>query len=135
VDDARPGNEFDVAERRRFRTFWGPGFDWMRDHNWGGSGMIALQEMLLQTPSDRLLLLPAWPRDWNVDFKLHGPAQTVVLCHFEDGEVRATNVVHAARAYGATNLLQHTDAPETRPHLAHPAVTGRCNTLTCAWTA
>ncbi|MEN0057170.1 MAG: DUF5703 domain-containing protein, partial [Mucilaginibacter sp.] len=30
---------------RRFPTFWGPGFDWTPDHNWGGSGMIGLQEM------------------------------------------------------------------------------------------
>jgi hypothetical protein len=32
---------------RRFQAFWGPGFDWVPDHNWGGSGMIGLQEMLL----------------------------------------------------------------------------------------
>src|SRR6185437_16208252 len=31
---------------RRFPAFWGPGFDWVPDHNWGGSGMIGLQEML-----------------------------------------------------------------------------------------
>lgn len=60
--------------------------------------MIALQEMLLQTPGDRILLLPAWPKDWNVDFKLHAPAQTVVLCHFEDGEVLTTCVVPSGRA-------------------------------------
>jgi len=34
---------------RRFPTFWGPGHDWVPDHNWGGSGMIGLQEMLMQT--------------------------------------------------------------------------------------
>ena len=58
LDDARPGNEFDVPERRRLPTFWGPGFDWTPDHNWGGSGMIALQEMLLQTPGDRNPIAP-----------------------------------------------------------------------------
>ena len=113
LDDARPGNEFDVPERRRLPTFWGPGFDWTPDHNWGGSGMIALQEMLLQTPGDRILLLPAWPKDWNVDFKLHAPAQTVVLCHFEDGELRTTSVVPSARAHDVTNWLQHPDTLET----------------------
>jgi hypothetical protein len=30
---------------RKFPAFWGPGFDWTPDHNWGGSGMIGLQEI------------------------------------------------------------------------------------------
>jgi hypothetical protein len=64
--------------QRRFPTFWGPGHDWVPDHNWGGSGMIGLQEMLMQTIGDEIRLLPAWPKDWDVDFKLHAPQQTVV---------------------------------------------------------
>ncbi|MEO7767093.1 MAG: DUF5703 domain-containing protein, partial [Ferruginibacter sp.] len=54
---------------RRFPAFWGPGFDWVPDHNWGGSGMIGLQEMLLQTDDKRILLFPAWPKDKDVHFK------------------------------------------------------------------
>ncbi len=38
--------------------FWGPGYDWTPDHNWGGSGMIGLQEMLLQTNGNLILLFP-----------------------------------------------------------------------------
>ncbi len=49
---------------RRFPAFWGPGFDWVPDHNWGGSGMIGLQEMLLQTDDKRILLFPAWPKEY-----------------------------------------------------------------------
>ncbi|MBL7744904.1 MAG: hypothetical protein JNN00_15630, partial [Chitinophagaceae bacterium] len=56
---------------RRFPAFWGPGFDWVPDHNWGGSGMIGLQEMLMQTDDKRILLFPAWPKDKDVHFKLH----------------------------------------------------------------
>jgi KduI/IolB family len=26
----------------RFPAFWGPGFDWLPDHNWGGSGMMGV---------------------------------------------------------------------------------------------
>ncbi len=63
---------------RRFPAFWGPGHDWVPDHNWGGSGMIGLQEMLLQTHGHTIYLLPAWPKDWDVDFKLHAPQDTVV---------------------------------------------------------
>lgn len=58
---------------RRYPTFWGPGHDWAPDHNWGGSGMIGLQEMVMQTPGDAIHLFPAWPRDWDVDFRLHAP--------------------------------------------------------------
>jgi hypothetical protein len=73
---------------RRFPTFWGPGHDWVPDHNWGGSGMIGLQEMLMQTIGRRILLLPAWPARWDCDFKLHAPEQTVV-----EGKVRAGKIV------------------------------------------
>jgi hypothetical protein len=72
---------------RRFPTFWGPGHDWVPDHNWGGSGMIGLQEMLMQTHGDKIHLLPAWPRDWDVDFKLHAPAYTTVELSLRNGEV------------------------------------------------
>lgn len=72
---------------RRFPTFWGPGHDWVPDHNWGGSGMIGLQEMLMQTIGQRILLLPAWPKDWDVDFKLHAPGKTVVECSYRNGAV------------------------------------------------
>jgi hypothetical protein len=73
--------------KRRFPTFWGPGHDWVPDHNWGGSGMIGLQEMLIQTIGYRILLLPAWPKDWDVDFKLHAPKQTTVECSLRSGKV------------------------------------------------
>jgi len=46
---------------RRFPTWWGPGNDWVPDHNWGGSGMIGLQEMLMQTDGEKIYLFPAWP--------------------------------------------------------------------------
>ena len=51
---------------RRFPAFWGPGFDWTPDHNWGGSGMIGLQEMLMQSDGKKIYLFPAWPKDWDV---------------------------------------------------------------------
>jgi hypothetical protein len=72
---------------RRFPAFWGPGFDWTPDHNWGGSGMIALQEMLLQTNGEKIILLPAWPAEWDVHFKLHAPYNTTVECKTENGNI------------------------------------------------
>jgi hypothetical protein len=72
---------------RRFPAFWGPGWDWTPDHNWGGSGMIALQEMLLQADGKKLFLLPTWPEGWDVHFKLHAPYNTTVECVVEGGKV------------------------------------------------
>ncbi|TYP95827.1 hypothetical protein BC792_10923 [Sphingobacterium allocomposti] len=90
---------------RRFPTFWGPGFDWVPDHNWGGSGMIGLQEMLLQTADDKIYLFPAWPREWDVDFKLHAPQQTTVQGKLRGGKLVDLHVVPAARREDVVNLL------------------------------
>lgn len=77
---------------RRFPTFWGPGHDWVPDHNWGGSGMIGLQEMLMQTIGKEIRLLPAWPEDWDVDFKLHAPFNTVVEGSVSKGRIKVLKV-------------------------------------------
>jgi hypothetical protein len=72
---------------RRFPAFWGPGFDWTPDHNWGGSGMIGLQEMLMQVDGKKIYLFPAWPKVWDVHFKLHAPYQTTVEGTLKDGKL------------------------------------------------
>ncbi|MDR2424518.1 MAG: DUF5703 domain-containing protein [Prevotellaceae bacterium] len=72
---------------RRFPTWWGPGFDWVPDHNHGGVGMIGLQEMLMQTVGEKIYLLPAFPKDWNVDFKLNAPYRTTVEATVKDGNI------------------------------------------------
>ena len=81
----------------RFPAFWGPGFDWSPDHNWGGSGMIALQEMLLQEVGDKLYVFPAWPRKWDVRFKLHASGNTTVEAELRDGQVKIINITPATR--------------------------------------
>jgi len=81
----------------RFPAFWGPGYDWAPDHNWGGSGMIGLQEMLLQTDDRKIYLLPAWPKTWDVHFKLHAPYQTTVECVVKDGKVQTLKVLPESR--------------------------------------
>ncbi len=83
---------------RRFPAFWGPGFDWTPDHNWGGSGMIGLQEMLMQTDGRTIRLLPAWPRSWDVVFRLHAPYQTVVEGRVVNGQLKHLQVSPPERA-------------------------------------
>ncbi|WP_207535164.1 DUF5703 domain-containing protein [Desertivirga arenae] len=82
---------------RRFPAFWGPGFDWVPDHNWGGSGMIGLQEMLLQSDGDKLYVLPAWPKDKNVHFKLNAPYKTTVEASWQNGKLEFLKVLPAER--------------------------------------
>jgi hypothetical protein len=31
-----------ASEKYRFPAFWGPGYDWVPDHNWGGTGAVGL---------------------------------------------------------------------------------------------
>ena len=59
--------------------------------------MKALQAMALQTDGRKIYLLPAWPKDWNVAFRLHAPYKTTVECTFRDGEVRHLTVTPRQR--------------------------------------
>lgn len=31
--------------------------------------------------------MPSWPTAWNIDFKLHAPSDTVVVCVYENGKI------------------------------------------------
>ncbi|HPT32686.1 MAG TPA: hypothetical protein PLW67_12640, partial [Prolixibacteraceae bacterium] len=82
---------------RRFPTFWGPGHDWVPDHNWGGSGMTGLQEMLMQTVDRKIYLFPAWPKEWDVSFKLHAPYNTIIEGTLQNGKVVSLRVMPESR--------------------------------------
>ena len=90
---------------RRFPAFWGPGFDWTPDHNWGGSGIIGLQEMLLQTDDRKIFLFPAWPKTWDVHFKLHAPYNTTVEGVVEKGKVISLKVSPENRLKDVVNMF------------------------------
>ena len=91
---------------RRFPTFWGPGHDWVPDHNWGGSGMIGLQEMLLQTVDNKIYLFPSWPKDWDVSFKLHAPYNTTVEAVLRSGKIISINVSPESRKSDIVLMLK-----------------------------
>jgi len=76
----------------KFTAFFGPGHDWIPDHNWGGSGMIGLQNMLVYNDKSQIYLFPAWPKEWNVIFKLHSPNQTTVECNYQNGKITQLKV-------------------------------------------
>ena len=82
----------------RFPAFWGPGFDWTPDHNWGGSGMTALQEMLMQEDGNgKIHLFAAWPRHLDIRFRLHASANTTVEAELRDGQVINVSVTPQER--------------------------------------
>ncbi|MDI6033871.1 DUF5703 domain-containing protein [Flavobacterium sp. LB2P84] len=98
---------------RRFPAFWGPGFDWVPDHNWGGSGMIGMQEMLLQEADGQLYLFAAWPKDWNVHFKLHASQNTTIEAELQNGIVKIIKVMPEERRKNIVNLLEVPAAEKT----------------------
>jgi hypothetical protein len=94
--------EFTDYGEQRFPWFWKAGHDWIPDLDNGGSGMITLELMLMQCDGKRIQLLPAWPKDWAADFKLHAPDQTTVEGHVENGQVTRLKVTPKARRADVT---------------------------------
>ncbi len=90
--------EFTDYGNQRFQWFWKAGHDWIPDLDNGGSGMITLQLMLMQTDGKRIQLLPAWPKDWTADFRLHAPSNTIVEGHVSGGKVTQLKVTPETRA-------------------------------------
>ena len=90
--------EFTNYGDQRFQWFWKPAHDWIPDLDNGGSGMITLQNMIIQCDGSRIQLTPAWPADWTADFKLHAPYNTTVEGHISNGKVTNLQVTPASRA-------------------------------------
>jgi len=90
----------------RFPAFWGPNFDWIPDQDHGGNLLMALQTMLLQADGETILLFPAWPADWDVDFRLRAPRQTTVEGQFRDGRLRELRVTPESRRDDVQVLLE-----------------------------
>jgi len=82
----------------RFPALWMDHQDYVPNFCHGGMLESTLQSMLLQTADQRLLLLPAWPQNWSVQFRLHAPGQTVVTGAAANGNVLALKVTPEARA-------------------------------------
>jgi len=91
-------------EGSRFPAFWGPNHDWIPDQDHGGVLMKTFQAMVLQTEpasgeacDGRIHLLPAWPRDWDLDFKLHAPGNTTVEGRYHHGTIEFLRVTPPER--------------------------------------
>ncbi|MCK9343482.1 MAG: DUF5703 domain-containing protein [Massilibacteroides sp.] len=81
----------------RFPAFF-PAGDYAPDHNVGGAGMIGLQEMLLQTHNNQLRILPTWPTEWSVNYKLHAPNNQTVECDYKNGVISKLHITPSNKA-------------------------------------
>ena len=81
----------------RFKWFWKPGHDWEPDLDNGGAGELILQNMLMQPRGNKVLLFPAWPKKWDVYFKLHAPKQTVIEGIWRGGKLESLKVTPESR--------------------------------------
>lgn len=79
-------------KRQKFLAFWDKGHDYAPDEDIAGNGEQTLQLMLMQTEDKKILLLPAWPKEWNCTFKLHAPFKTVLSGSVTHGKVTLLTV-------------------------------------------
>ena len=89
----------------RFPAFWGPNYDWVPDQDHGGVNMIALQSMLIQSDKEKILLFPAWPLTWDVNFIVHAPLNTIITGKLKDGKLEELSVTPEYREKDIINYL------------------------------
>ncbi|MCX7046047.1 MAG: DUF5703 domain-containing protein [Candidatus Sumerlaeota bacterium] len=92
-----PNAPWPSRPRARFAAFWETKMDGTPDNDHGANSVNALQSMLLQSDGKKIFLLPAWPEDWDVSFKLHANYQTTVECVYRDGKTQSLKVAPASR--------------------------------------
>ncbi len=96
-----------------------------------GSGSVALQRMLVQEGGGKIHLLPAWPANWDADFKLHLSGNTVVSGCVKDGKLQSWEIQPASRRGDVVVGAPQQDAALTGPVVpsnAHPLRAGSDNT-------
>ncbi len=83
--------------RPRFPGFWETKMDYTPDNDHGSVSANALQSLLLQSDESKIYLLPAWPEDWDVAFKLHAPQNTTVEAVYRSGRIQSLKVTPLSR--------------------------------------
>jgi alpha-L-fucosidase 2 len=125
TDIAKEDTRFNLTNKdasQKFPAFWDKSHDYLPDEDNGGNGENGLQQMLLQTVGEKILLLPAWPADWDADFKLHAPQNTIIEGSVRKGHLTGLTVTPAIRrkdivdcSLPANNKLTY-DIQSTRTH-------------------
>jgi len=90
----------------KFPAFWATAHDYAPDEDNGGNGENGLQQMLMQTDGRKIFLLPAWPKNWNADFKLNAPYGTTVQGKVENGKITNLVVIPASRMQDVVDMTK-----------------------------
>jgi hypothetical protein len=107
---ARPPLPSGHPGQPRFTAFWETRMDFIPDQCHGGASIHALQSMLLQADGKTIYLLPAWPEEWDVQFRLYAPMSTIVEGEYRAGKLRVDRVTPESRRVDIVDL----STPECR---------------------
>jgi hypothetical protein len=96
----------------KFPAFWDPAHDYDPDEDNGGNGENGFQKMLMHCDGKKILLLPAWPKEWNCDFKLAAPYRTTVQGTVQDGKIVNLIVTPDSRKADVVMGEEKSEAPQ-----------------------
>lgn len=110
VGDPKSGLPFPYRPRAKFPAFWETKMDGTPDNDHGANSVNTLQAMLVQSDGDKIHLLPAWPEDWDVSFKLTAAKNTNVEGTYQNGRITSLKVTPESRG---KDIIDHC-TPEAR---------------------
>ncbi|MBS1669307.1 MAG: hypothetical protein JST58_18195 [Bacteroidetes bacterium] len=84
-------------KRFRFPSFYGPNYDYVPDGDHLAMINATLQNMILQSEGGTIYLLPGWPKEWNLKFKLYAFQNTLVEGEFVNGKIKSIHTTPANR--------------------------------------
>ncbi|MDR2704322.1 MAG: DUF5703 domain-containing protein [Planctomycetaceae bacterium] len=93
----------------RFPVFWGPNYDWIPDQDHGNILCKGVQSLIMQCDGNRIDLFPAFPPNWDCEFKLNAPYKTTVEGQLKDGKLINLKVTPKEREKDVHVLLEKSD--------------------------
>ncbi len=106
ISDPYPG-------KPRFHAFWESRFDYIPDQCHGGSTIHGLENMVVQSQGNKIYLLPAWPEDWDLNFKVYAAQNTVLEGVYSNGVLRSLTVTPSSRAADMIDMSSVTNRIRT----------------------
>ena len=92
---------------QRFPGFFKSTHDGIPDVQHSSVAATALQRMILQDLGDKMILVPAWPKEWNANFKLYAKKNTIIQGKIVNGAIQDLEVFPKERkkdVYVGVNL-------------------------------
>ena len=122
VGDPKSGLPFPYRPRAKFPAFWETKMDGTPDNDHGANSVNTLQAMLVQSDGDKIHLLPAWPEDWDVSFKLTAARKTTVEGVYQNGRITSLKVTPESRR---KDIIDHSTPDARIQTLIHIACADR----------